>query len=210
MKIPILLTLLFVVFLWGPGPAFSQDAAAPDRLFSLAAQVGLNSYLKAADFQADPFDAQPFPLGASFEYAVSGNLGFGGTVMFDKWCDYLGMFGGKWTFRLFKPSLDVTYHFWRANHAVLNVFAGASVGYSILSVGNELGNRYQGQLKSEPHIAPFLGTAVRFRHDPAGFWGRLSVVLKASWSVHGRFSGVYGAVGLTYRIQPERTHQAPR
>ncbi|MDH4195986.1 MAG: hypothetical protein OEW05_01105 [Candidatus Aminicenantes bacterium] len=201
MKKTVLATLAIVVFLLGPGSAFSEDSVRPNRSFVVTAQVGLNSYVKSADFQADPFDALPFPVGGSFEYAVSGNFGIGGTVMFDKWCDYLGMFGGKWTFRLFKPSFDITYHFRSEKKAGLDVFAGASVGYSILSVGNELGGRYEGRLKSEPHLAPFLGTNVRLRQNPAGFWGRLSVMVRASWSVHGRFSGVYGALGIGYRIK---------
>ncbi len=201
MKKPIPLALASLGFLLGSGLAYAEDGGRPPGSFFLTAQAGLNTLVRSADFQAAPFDALPFPVGASFEYSLSRHLGLGGTVMFDQWSDYLGMFGGKWTFRLFKPSLDVTYHFWKEEPAGLDVFAGASVGYSILSVGHEVGSRYQGELKSEAHVAPFLGTNLRLRRDPAVFLGRLALTLRASWSVHGRFSGVYGAVGITYRLK---------
>ena len=121
--------------------------------------------------------------------------------MFDKWSDYLGMFGGKWTFLVFKPSLDITYHFNVKKIEGLNLFTGASLGYSIVSVSNELGNDYTGDLQSEPHIAPFLGTHLYFWENLPGFFNNLLVTFKVYWSVAGDFSGVYGGVGITYRIK---------
>jgi hypothetical protein len=166
-------------------------------------QAGLNSMVRTADRFADPFRAMPFPLGAGFEVMMSDNLGIGGTIMCDKWSDYLGMFGGKWTFRLFKPSFDISYHFRAKKIAGMDFVAGAGLGYSLISVNNELGNQYKGGLKSEPHLAPFLGTNLYFWEDRPGFLGRLAVTLKAVWSVTGRFSGVYGSIGITYRMKQE-------
>lgn len=83
----------------------------------------------------------------------------------------------------------------------LDFFTGASLGYSILSVSNELGNDYFGDLKSEPHVAPFLGTHLDFWKGLSGFFDKILVTIKVHWSVMGDFSGVYGAVGLTYRIK---------
>jgi len=143
----------------------------------------------------------PFPFGASYEVALTDNIGIGSTVMFDKWSDYLGMFGGKWTFRVFKPSLDITYHFYVNKMKGLNIFTGASLGYSILSVSNELGSDYMGELKSEPHFAPFLGLHLYFWENSPGFFNKLLVTSKVYWSVTGDFSGVSGAVGITYKIK---------
>jgi hypothetical protein len=160
-------------------------------------QIGINSYV-ATD---DPFNAMPFLLGASYEVALTDNIGIGSTVMFDKWSDYLGIFGGKWTFRVFKPSLDITYHFNVNKMKGLNLFTGASLGYSILSVSNELGNDYMGELKSEPHFAPFLGLHLYFWENLPGFFNKLMITSKVYWSVTGDFSGVSGAIGITYKIK---------
>jgi hypothetical protein len=160
-------------------------------------QIGINSYV-ATD---DPFNAIPFLLGASYEVALTDNIGIGGTVMFDKWSDYLGMFGGKWTFRVFKPSFDITYHFYANKMKGLNLFTGASFGYSILSVSNELGNDYVGELKSEPHFALFLGLHLYFWENLPGFFNNLFVTSKVYWSVAGDFSGVSGTIGITYKIK---------
>jgi hypothetical protein len=160
-------------------------------------QVGFDSYV-ATD---EPFNALPFPLGASYEVALTDNIGIGGTLMFDKWSDYLGMFGGKWTFRVFKPSLDISYHLNVEKMKGLGLFCGASLGYSLLSVSNELGSDYPGELKSEPHLAPFLGLHLYFWENAPGFFGNLLVTSKVYWSVAGDFSGVSGAVGITYKIK---------
>jgi len=160
-------------------------------------QVGFDSYV-ATD---EPFNALPFPLGVSYEFALTDNIGIGGTVMLDKWSDYLGMFGGKWTFRVFKPSLDITYHLNVEKMKGLSLFCGASLGYSLLSVSNELGGDYTGELKSEPHLAPFLGLHLYFWENAPGFFGNLLVTSKIYWSVTGDFSGVSGAIGITYKIK---------
>ena len=111
------------------------------------------------------------------------------------------MFGGKWTFRVFKPSLDITYHFNVNKMKGLNLFTGASLGYSILSVSNELGSEYTGELKSEPHFAPFLGLHLYFWENLPGFFNNLFVTSKVYWSVAGDFSGVSGTIGITYKIK---------
>jgi hypothetical protein len=160
-------------------------------------QIGINSYV-ATD---EPFDTMPFPLGASYEVALTDNIGIGGTVMFDKWSDYLGMFGGKWTFLVLKPSFDIAYHFYPDKMKGLNLFTGVSLGYSLLSVSNELGSDYEGELKSEPHFAPFLGLHLYFWENLPGFFNNLLVTSKIYWSVAGDFSGVSGAIGITYKIK---------
>ena len=201
MKKAIFMPLVVLVFALKPVSASGEAGNFSKGSMYVTAQAGVNSYVATADRFAKPFDSMPFPLGASFEYSLTNNLGIGGTVMFDKWHDYLGIFGGKWTFRLFKPSLDISYHFRAEKIAGLDFVVGANLGYSILSVGNDLGNHYEGGLKNEPHLAPFLGTDLYFWENLPGFLGRLMVTLKASWSVTGNFSGVFGSVGITYRIK---------
>ncbi len=201
MKKMILMALIVLGFALNAVSAFRKAGNFSKGSMYVTAQAGLNSYAATADRHAKPFDPPPFPLGGSFEFSLTNNLGIGGTVMFDSWHDYLGMFGGKWVFRLFKPSWDITYHFRTERPGGLDFVAGANLGYSLLSVGNELGNHYEGNLNSEPHLALFLGTNLYFWEGLPGFMGRLMVTLKASWSVAGDFSGLYGSVGITYRIK---------
>jgi hypothetical protein len=196
----LLFTIVFILVLFffaaTPVSAFyGEEKFAKDSML-VGGQIGFNSYV-ATD---DPFDSLLFPLGASYEFLIADNVGIGASLMFDKWCDYLGMFGGKYTFWVFKPSLDITYHFNIEKVKGLNLFTGASLGYSLLSVNNELGNPYDGDLKSEPHIAPFLGTHFYF-WEGSSFLNRFLVTLKVYWSVAGDFSGVYATLGITYRIK---------
>jgi len=163
----------------------------------VSGQIGINSYVTTDE----PFNTMPFPLGASYEVVITDNIGIGSTVMYDKWCDYLGLFCGKFTFRVIKPSLDITYHFNIKKMKGLGLFTGVNLGYSILSVSNELGNDYMGDLQSEPYLASFLGTHLYFWENLSGFYNRLLVTLKIYWSVAGDFSGVYGTVGINFKIK---------
>jgi opacity protein-like surface antigen len=202
-KSSLLLIVMFVLVF--SAFAMNKDAVEEEKIgkkfakssMYMTGQIGTNSYV-ATD---EPFSSLPFPLGVSYEVALTDNIGIGGTVMFDKWSDYLGMFGGKWTFRVFKPSFDVTYHFYANKMKGLNLFAGASLGYSLLSVSNDLGNDYDGELESEPHLAPFLGLHLYFWENHPGFFKNLMVTSKVYWSLTGDFSGITGAVGITYKIK---------
>ncbi len=204
MKKAVLLLIVIFVFVFSAF-ALNKDNIEEEKIgkkfargsMYVTGQIGINSYV-ATD---DPFNAMPLPLGASYEVALTDNIGIGSTVMFDKWSDYLGMFGGKWTFQVFKPSLDITFHFNVNKMKGLNIFTGASLGYSILSVSNELGSDYIGELKSEPHFAPFLGLHLYFWENSPGFFNNLLVTSKVYWSVTGDFSGVSAAVGITYKIK---------
>lgn len=198
MKKTILSASVVLVLALSPASIPGEGNRPSQGSIYLTGQIGLNTYVRTADPYADPFDAQRLPWGASFELRLTDHLGLGGTVMYDRWSDYLGMFGGKWSFRLFKPSLDIAYHLNTEKLDGLDLFAGANLGYSILSVGNELGNTYTGRLKSEPHLAPVLGAHLNFWKNAPGFLGRLSLTMKVHWSVGGQFSGVYGTIGLTY------------
>jgi len=188
---------VFFAFVLNPLSAFSQTKMFSKGSMLMTGQVESKSYVATAD----PFDSMPLPIGISYEFLLTDNIGIGGTLVYDKWCDYLGMFGGKFSFHIFKPSLDVSYHLRIERLKGFDFFSGASLGYTLLSVSNELGNDYPGDLKSESYFAPFLGTHIYFSDSPSGFLGRFLVTMKAYWSVTGNYSGLKGAVGLTYRIK---------
>jgi hypothetical protein len=201
MKKTILASLSSLILALNPVYASRGSGLFSKGSMFLSCQFGLNTMVRTADPFAEPFDTMPFPLGAGLEAMLSDNIGVGGTVMYDQWSDYLGMFGGKWTFRLFRPSLDVVYHFKTEKIRDLDFLAGASLGWSFVSVSNILGNTYDGNLKNEACLAPFMGVNLRFWPDSPGFLGRLSLAFKAAWSVTGHFSGVYGTAGLIYRLK---------
>ncbi len=201
MKKTFLVALGFLVFALNPIRASGEIRPFAKGSIFLTAQAGLNTMVRTADRFADPFETMPVPIGAGFEVMLTDNIGVGGTFMYDQWSDYLGMFGGKWTFRLFRPSFDFAYHFATQRVRGLDFFGGAQLGYTFVAVSNMLGNSYDGSLKSEPHLAPFVGVNLHFWPNSRGFLGRLSVTFKAAYSVTGRFSGFYGATGLTYRLK---------
>lgn len=198
-KISIVVLSLLVLAL---NPVWGIDGKRPYPKGSmfLTGQFGLNTMIRTADRFAEPFEKLPFPLGVGLEVMLTPKIGVGGTVMYDQWSDYLGMFGGKWTFRLFRPSFDLAYHFGTERRS-LDFFAGAQLGYTFVAVSNMLGNNYDGNLKSEAHLAPFIGVNLNFWPNNRGFLGRLSVTFRAAYSLTGRFSDVYGMAGLTYRLK---------
>jgi hypothetical protein len=199
-KMDLLYVIAFILVLFfitaAPVSAFDGEEKFARGSMYMAGQIGFNSYVTTDD----PFESLPFPLGASYEFLIADNIGIGASLMFDKWSDYLGMFGGKYTFWVFKPSLDITYHFHINRVKGLNLFTGANLGYSLLSVSNVLGNPYDGDLKNEPYVAPFFGTHIFFWEN-SSFLNRFLVTLKVYWSVLGDFSGVYGTFGITYKIK---------
>ncbi|MFC2156573.1 hypothetical protein ACFLT9_01920 [Acidobacteriota bacterium] len=163
----------------------------------LTGQIGMASFV-ATD---EPVERMPFPLEGGIEFMMSDHLGFGGSVMFERWSDYLGLFGGKYNFSILRPALDLTYHFLSGDLKGLDLFARTSLGYSLLSVSNELGNDYDGTLKSEPHLSLNLGTHLFFWEGVSAFFDRLLVTVNVGWSVFGEYSGFCGSVGLTIKIK---------
>jgi hypothetical protein len=201
MKKAILVALSFLVFALNPVRASEETRPFSKGSMFLTGQAGFNTMVRTADRFADPFETMPFPLGAGFEVMLTDHIGVGGTVMYDQWSDYLGMFGGKWTFRLIRPSFDFAYHFSPERSRGLDFFGGAQLGYNFVAVSNMLGSSYDGSLRSEAHLAPFIWVHLNFWPNSQGFLGRLSVTFKGAYSVTGRFSGFYGATGLTYRLK---------
>jgi len=157
-----------------------------------AARIGLRSYA-ATD---DPFEAMPFPVGVSSEYLLSNRLGIGATLTYDKWSDYLGMFGGKYEFRVLQPSISLAYHFNIPGLSGLRFGAGADCGYIFLAIKNELGNTYTGPLKGQPEIMPFLAAEACLWPRAEGVVHRLRFFVQGGWSIARDFSGFRGAVGI--------------
>ena len=200
MKKTVLFLVPILVFFM-PVLTFGQNDYPEAKYFKgsmfFTVQIGFSSF--AATVQ--PFDTLPFPVGASFEFFIADRIALGGTVMYEKWSDNLGLFSGKYTFHLFKPSFDVTYHLGMRRLRSLDLFVGANLGYSLLYVSNELDNDYPGNLKNEPHIAPFLGTNFNFWENGSGFLNNIQFNLKVGWSLTGKFFGLFSTIGITFRVR---------
>jgi hypothetical protein len=164
---------------------------------SLGLLIGFNSH-RATE---EPFGALAFPFGLNYERRLNANWGIGGTIMFDRWCDYLGMFGGKYAFLVIKPSFDLVYHLSPKDMDLIDPFAGTHLGYSFFWITNELGNSYEGDLRHEPYIAPFVGVNFRLGESAIRSRSRLLVTAKVAWSVTGRLSGLYGTIGIAFRFR---------
>jgi len=190
--------LLFsVVSVSIPVSASPQDTKFSKGSVFLTGQIGLNS-LSATD---DPFEQMQFPLGASFEFSLSDNIGIGSTIMYDKWSDYLGCFCGKYTFKVYKPSLDLIYHLNVGEAQGLDFFTGINLGYTFVSVNNELGNEDISGLKDEIYAAPLMGAHFYFWENASSFFNRVMITAKAGWSVTGDFSGIFGLIGITFKLR---------
>ena len=173
-------------------PAMDESGQGEPE-FYLFAHIGLGSYAVTET----PQEKLPFPVEAGFEYMVTNRFGIGGFITYDRWKDILGMYGGRYIFHMVRPSLDVLYHL-TPRTGLVDVFSGARLGYTFVSVSNELGNPYMGSLNSEIYIGPFLGARLRILKPGSSPLKRIDLDFRLSWSVFGDFSGLNGSAGLTF------------
>jgi hypothetical protein len=129
----------------------------------LTPQIGLNSYA--------------VPFGANFEYAMTENIGIGGTVMMWIWSQGT----------IIMPSVDGAYHFTRLDVDKLDLFAGASLGFAIFSAKGG----YSGS--SGLYLSPFVAGRYWFSE-------KMAVSLRLNFSVIGDWTGVGGLLGVTFPI----------
>ncbi|MEN8154398.1 MAG: hypothetical protein ABFR75_10285 [Acidobacteriota bacterium] len=131
----------------------------------LTPQIGLNSYA--------------IPFGASFGVGITDNIEVGGTLMLQFWGDI------GFSFTVIQPSLDAFYHFTSLDLPV-DLFAGASLGYSVFSSDND----YFGVFASSLYLSPMVG-ARYFIKD------KLAISLKLYFSILGELGGVGTVLGAT-------------
>ena len=150
----------------------------------LTAQVGFNSYA--------------MPFGANFEYALTENIGIGGTVMMQFWSEDWGFAGYNYGYSctLITPSVEGAYHFVGLDADKLDVFAGAALGFSIYSVSwkDSWGGDSADTGSSSLYLSPFIGGRY-YVSD------KMAISAKLNFSAIGDFNGVGGTVGLTFRLK---------
>ncbi len=200
-RIPILSVihlLLFIPFCSAQG----SDVFDQGSVF-VTGQIGLTSMVKSVDFGSDPFNENPFPLGGGIEVMLTDRIGAGGSVIYDRWNDLFGVWGGIWSVTLVKPSFDFTCHIRTDRIEEVDFLTGAQIGYSFVDIINKSipSAQYFGNLGNEIHFAPFVGINLHFPNAPRNFFERLSLTVKVVWSVTGDYSGVYGIIGPTFQIR---------
>lgn len=190
MKCKIQMVLLF--FLLG----FLFIHGATNKAVLITTQVGHRIPFPTSD----PIDKIPL-LGIGFEIDLTNNIGIGGTFIFHQWSDYLRQLGGKYTFREYKPSLDFYYHFNLSQTKAMDLFSGISFGYHFISVENELGNKYDGELENQCSISPFMGIHLYPFSNQSSFLKNLSATFRIHWTVLGDFSGLTLSAGTSFKIK---------
>lgn len=131
-------------------------------------------------------------LGVSVEYALTENIGIGGSIMLAFWSAGGGV--NKFSESLITPSIDAYYHFIKVQVEKLDLFAGLSVGYSIysLSVGIE-STEYNDAGSSGIYLSPILG--IRYYLTP-----KLALSLRSHYSALGDWSGMGGELGISFKV----------
>jgi hypothetical protein len=114
------------------------------------------------------------PFGASFEYAMTENIGIGATLM--------AWFGSGYS--IFMPSAEAAYHFTMLEVEKLDLFAGVGVGFAIAGSGG---------YTSGISINPFI--AVRY-----WFSEKLGISFRSNIGLIGDYTGVFSLLGVVLKI----------
>jgi hypothetical protein len=174
MKINKILIFVLVVFLSASllTAAYSKKKTPARRSNSqvflkgdmfLTPQIGINSYA--------------VPFGANFEYAVTENIGVGGTVMLWFWS------GAS----VILPAVEGAYHFTQLKVEKLDLFAGAGVGFAVFNAGDGVSG------SSGLYLYPYV--AGRYYLSE-----KIALSLRLNIGVIGDFTGVGGLLGVTFRL----------
>lgn len=165
-------------------------------MFFLSGFAGENEFSEGSLFLTPQIALYKYApnFGASLEYGLTENIGIGASLMLAFWSDNLGM-NGKASQTLITPSVEGYYHFTKLDAKKLDVFAGASLGYSIYSWSwDGPGGSWSDAGSSDIYLSPFVGCRYYFNKKIAAY-------LNLHFSVLGDRSGVGGVVGVTFRLK---------
>jgi len=155
------------------GAALAGENEFSTGSFFITPQVGINSFT--------------VPFGVNAEYAITPNIGVGGTVMVWLWSDaYISQ-------SIIGLSVEGAYHFTQIKVDKLDLFAGAGLGYSIYSfdlkdgIGVETG-------ASGLDLGLILGGRYFFTE-------KFAVSLRLNGSFIGHWATFGGTIGVTIRLK---------
>jgi hypothetical protein len=160
-------------------------------ILSGAALAGTNEFSKGSFFITPQvgINAWAVPFGVNAEYAITPNIGIGGTVMVWLW-------GDTWySYSIISPSVEGVYHFTQLKLDKIDLFAGAALGYTIYSFSTKEDIGFTGSLGSS---GLDLGLVLGGRYF---FSDKIAVSLRSSGSFIGGWAGFGGALGVTIRLK---------
>lgn len=144
--------------------------------FYLTPQVGFGSW------------GGSIPFGASAEYALTDNIGIGGTVMAQFWSET------GWTESWITISAEALYHFIKLAADKIDLYAGAGLGYGIYSVSYSSGFSTGASGSSGLVLEPILGG--RYYISP-----KVAISLRLTGALVGGFTGFGAAAGVTFQLK---------
>lgn len=164
-------------------------------LFSVYGFSGTNEFSKGSTFltpQVALYSYAP-SFGASIEYGMTENIGIGGSLMLAFWNTKI--MGSKISESLIIPSFDAYYHFTKIPVKMLDLFAGASLGFSIYSWSWDFaGDDWGGAASSGFYLTPFIGGRYYLNK-------KFAICLRLNITAFGDWSGVGGVLGVTIRLK---------
>jgi hypothetical protein len=117
-----LFVIVVLVLALGAGLATAGPAEFSKGNFFLTPQVGFASW-----------GGGVFPFGVNAEYAVSENVGLGGSVMYQGWTEELG------SVSLISFAFQANYHFIKLDASKFDLYAGAELGYGLYNITYDSG-----------------------------------------------------------------------
>jgi len=172
MKRRLLVTVLALAVLAGTAAAGTKEFWKGG--IYVTPQIGLNSW------------GGGLPFGAAVEYAITENIGVGGSVMLNMWNEEY------WSSTLINFNADVAYHFTNINAEKFDLYAGGGLGYSVYSYKYKSGYEdWEGVGSSGIYIPVFVGA--RYYFNP-----KMAVSLRLVGSLTGHWSGFGGLLGVTF------------
>jgi len=171
-KVFVVLAVVLVV----SGLASASSKEFSKGRFFLTPQVGFASF------------AGGIPLGVNAEYALSENIGIGGTAMAQFWSDTWGSM--TWIML----SAEANYHFIKLAADKIDLYAGVGLGYGIYSVSYTGMYSAGGTGASNLILEPIFGG--RYYISP-----KMAVSLRLVGSILGGYTGFGATVGMTFLLK---------
>ena len=170
-KASVLLAVLLVV----SGLASASSKEFSMGKFYLTPQVGFGSW------------GGSIPFGVNAEYALTENIGIGGTVMAQFWSEAFG------SASYIMLSAEANYHFIKLAADKLDLYVGAGLGYGLISwsygAGYSSGGGTSGLI-----LEPILGG--RYYISP-----KMAISLRLVGSVVGGYTGFGATAGVTFNLK---------
>ena len=168
-----LLQLAIVLVVSGLASATSKEFSK--GRFFLTPQVGYASW-------------GGMPFGVNAEYAISENIGVGGTAMAQFWS--YGWGTASWI----TITANANYHFIKLAADKLDLYAGAELGYGIYSFSYTSGYDFGSNGASGLSLGAILGG--RYFFSP-----KMAISLRLATPFLGSYTGFGGAIGVTFLLK---------